>query len=41
MLRAMFGELMVLGFIALYTYFLLKTGTLERLSAKMYTARMG
>ena len=32
----MFGVLMVLGFIALYTYFLLRTGTLEMMSMKIY-----
>jgi len=35
-LQAMFGELTVLGFIALYTYFMLKFGVLEWISLQIY-----
>jgi len=35
-LQAMFGELTVLGFIALYTYFMLRLGVLEWISLQIY-----
>ena len=35
-LQAMFGELTVLGFIALYTYFMLRLGVLEWVSLQIY-----
>ena len=35
-LQAMFGELTVLGFIALYTYFMLRLGVLEWFSLQIY-----
>ena len=35
-LQAMFGELTVLGFIALYTYFMIKLGVIEYVSLKIY-----
>lgn len=35
-LNAMFGELTVLGFIALFTYFMLRLGVLEWFSMKIY-----
>ena len=35
-ISALFGELTVLGFIALYTYFMLQTGVLPEISTWVY-----